>query len=49
MNYYKNDEGYSDPTAGEALMKILQYDMKKRNNNYRVKRRTIRKQIGGKK
>ena len=49
MNYYKNNEGYSDPTAGEALMKILHYDMKKRNNCYRIKRRKIRKQTGGKK
>ena len=49
MNYYKNNEGYSDPTAGEALMNILHYDMKKRNNCYRIKRRKIRKQTGGKK
>lgn len=44
MNFYKNSEGYSDPTAGAALSNIRKKERSDRRKAIRKRNRQIRRQ-----
>ena len=48
-NYYKNSEGYSDPTAGAALGNIQKEEKERKRRRIRRKKRHIntRRNVSG--
>lgn len=44
MNFYRNSEGYSDPTAGAALSNIRKKERSDRRKAIRKRNRQIRRQ-----
>ena len=48
MSYYRNTEGYFDPTAGEALSKIAKKERSDRRKAIRKRNRQLRRQEASK-
>ncbi len=42
MNFYRNTEGYSDPTAGKALSNIFRKERRARRNGGKKRKAAVR-------